>query len=255
MATLAVLLLASAVYAGPACWHKAEGPHGPYYYFGVGEPARKLVVDYATKRLRRAADLAPVVANGTFFAGARPLGDVVDSVGRRFHPDARRLRAQDGRMIDLGRRWGVGRLGGRLVVATGDQARDAGLEPFLGGGALLLLGGEDAVARNRPQRGVWGESFPSDILDEARGRTALGLKTGPDGAQRLILLSVPERSGMTAAETAAALRALGATEAVLFDGGGARGLSAKPPDGEELFEAPAEREDLNPTHVGLRDCR
>lgn len=252
---LAALLLAAAAQAGETCWHKGEGPRGPYYYFGVGEPAGKFVVDYGPKRLRRAADLAAVVANGTFFSGARPLGDVVDSEGRRFHPSERRLRAADGRMVDLGLRWGVGRLRGRLVVATGDQARDAGLEPFLGGGAALLLGGQDAVARNRPRRGVWGESFPADILDASRARTALGLKMGADGVQRLVLLSVPERSGMTAAEAAAALRALGATDAVLFDGGGARGLSARSEDGGRLFEAPAEREDLNPTRVGLRACR
>lgn len=103
----------------------------------------------------------------------------------------------------------------RLVPASGDPRWDA-IRQAIGGGPRLLSRGQFAA-------GTFAgfEGFPETLTNRRHPRTAIGVLD--DG--RIILLVVDGRRpshslGMTLLELAAALRRLGAVEAMNLDGGG-----------------------------------
>lgn len=247
MVLLPALLAGTALAAEPSCWRLVRlGGMLPSVVARIERPADNLVIALKPERFAQARRLGVVAANGTFFAGEVPMADVLDSEGREHHPYERLLRYSD-RVVDLGKRWALGRPRGKkkLAVVRGDQARET-MDLYLGGAAILLLKGEDRSADNAPRGRTPGESFPPDILQRRAARTLAGLTAGGE----LLLVGVPA-PGATPREAAKIMSDLGAEDAVMLDGGGAFGFAA----GEDADYSPAPREDLNPTHLAARACR
>lgn len=250
---LSALLIPALAFQGNAqevpCWSVGRTS----FTAVVDNPGRNFSVLFAPKTFPEVCAAGEVVVNGTFFSGQEPLGDVIEDGRAVSSPHPRRFKSST-RSVDLGKRWGVGLLKGAttLAVADGDSALST-MQTYLGGAGLLLKDGIDATADNRAVTGVWGPSFSrSDILDAERARTALGLRTGPDGRQQLIVLGLTEPPGASAESVAEKLKAMGATDAVFYDGGGAAGFAA----GGRCLKHPSNPgEDLNPTHIVIKACR
>ena len=219
----------------------------------VENPGANFSVLFAPKTFPEVCAAGAVVVNGTFFSGQEPLGDVIEDGKAVSSPRPRRFKSGP-RSVDLGKRWGIGLLKGTtvLAVADGDSALGT-MQTYLGGAGLLLKNGTDSTAADRPVSGEWGPSFPrSEILDAERARTALALRKGPDGRQQLIVLSLTEPPGASVESIAEKLKAMGAADAVFYDGGGAAGFAA----GGRCLKYPSNPgEDLNPTHIVLKACR
>lgn len=256
MKTSAVLIaavLAAVPAAAETCW----GPYKGFYSAVIADPGSNFRVDLGAKGFAKAARLGAVVTNGTFFSstpqGLAPLADAVVDGRAAARPPQDRMKASDGRLIDLAQRWGVGIDGaGAAKVYTGQQARAAGLSQFLGGGGLLVYGGRPTLDANRAEPGVWGPAFPPDVLSRTTGRTALGVRQ--DGA--LVVLHAPRSPGAGLAALAQAALELGAVEAVFYDGGKAAGFSAgKPGAPDHLLSSPHQAEDVNPSHLVFKACR
>ncbi len=233
----------------PPCWHEEPG----YYWARVQNPAANFTVLAEPKRMSEVCAAGVVVANGTFFAPGAPLGDVIVG-GASPYPlakDQRRLK-RGSRLVDLGKRWGIGVLKAvpLMGMADGDTALRT-MSVYLGGGGLLLSDGQDVSPLNASRSGEWGPSFPLDILDDERGRTAVGIKD-ENGRQALLIVSTKDSAHATVSALADIMKNLGATEAVFYDGGGARGYAA----GGKCLALPTNKgEDLNPTHIAIRACR
>lgn len=251
VAAFAVLLAwpAFSQEAGAPCWSVGATSFTAI----VDEPGKNFSVLAGPRTFAEVCRAGAVVANGTFFSGDEALGDVIVDGQAVAAPHPRRFRSGS-RSVDLGKRWGIGLLKGAttLAVADGDSALGA-MQTYLGGAGILLMEGVDVSSANRPIAGEWGASFSrSDILDAERARTVVGLRRGPDGRQQLILLSLAEPPGASVAQAAAKLKALGATEAVFYDGGGAAAFAA----GGACLKSPSNPgEDSNPTHIVLKACR
>ncbi|MDE2237806.1 MAG: phosphodiester glycosidase family protein [Elusimicrobia bacterium] len=267
MAAAAWALAARADIGPQRCWDKAYDRGVDYALAVIERPSDNLIVSYEPMRFWRARGLGTVVVNGTYFGQGQPMGDVLASDGREYHPRYRVLRPGDGRVVDLGRRWALGRLRGKgtLAIARDDEAIET-MDLYLGGGAILLLDGKDLSADNLPRGSTPGESFSPDMLSRPAARTAVGLRT-VDGRQQLLIVSAPQSAqsilsgdilrprGATLAGMAALMRRLGATDAVLFDGGGAAGFSAGDGGGGSIYWSPINAsENLNPTHLAARSC-
>ncbi|MBI3553184.1 MAG: phosphodiester glycosidase family protein [Elusimicrobia bacterium] len=233
----------------PACATTEPG----YYVAKIENPAENFGVMTESRVFGSVCGAGVLVTNGTFFMPGAALGDViVDGEIRRQPKGGGRRFKKDGRHIDLGKRWGVGVIKNSRVlgVADGDTALRT-MGTFLGGGGVLLSDGEDVSFLNESRAGQWGASFSRDILDDERGRTALGLKL-EEGRQVLLLVSTKNSAKATVPALAKLMKGLGATEAVFYDGGGALGFAA----GGECLEFPSNKgEDLNPTHIVIKACR
>ena len=240
------------------CWRVGAEVAGRVVdYAQVENPARNFTVLRAPKRFADVADAGVVVANGTFFASRlAALGDVLTPGAPPYAFPKRVIRTKDGRLVDLERRWGLGlrRDSGRLAVARGEDAA-AEMSTYLGGAGLLLAGGADASAQNWGDPETPGPNFPEEYRTRRAGRIALGVKE-VDGNQVLLVLAVPPEPGTTAPELAGIMRALGATDAVFYDGGGALGFAAGPPGAKDALILPTNPgEDENPTHIVIPACR
>ncbi|MBI4371744.1 MAG: phosphodiester glycosidase family protein [Elusimicrobia bacterium] len=239
----------------PKCW--AYDPNGRYIA-RIEDPTRNFSVLFGRRRLSETSGRGAVVVNGTFFWKKEPLGDVIEGGAPRYLLDGGRRRAVvwdesagAERRVDFGLRWGIGvdKESRRLFVLAGDQAVSEGMRTYLGGGGLLLKDGQDATALNRAVPGRWGPSFSAMLLDEPERRTALGIQNGPGRLQTLLV--VGSESRVTIAHLARVMQALGAEDAVFYDGGDAAGFAA----GGEVLIQPDPDEDLNPTHIILKACR
>jgi hypothetical protein len=218
----------------------------------IENPGTNFSILYEPRVFSTVCGAGAVVTNGTFFSGDEPLGDVIIGGQAVFSPHPRHFKAGS-RSVNIGARWGIGLLKGTtiLALADGDTALNT-MDTFLGGGAILLKAGEDAFAKNVSPSGEWGANFSrSDILDSERSRTALGLRT-VEGAQQLIVMSLKEPPGFTAATVAVKMKKLGVSDAVLYDGGGATAFAA----GGQCLAFPSNPgEDQNPTHIVIKACR
>jgi hypothetical protein len=223
------------------------------YLARVEDPAQNLSLLTEPRRFSEVCDAGVVVTNGTFFAPSQPYADVIVSGDVVYSPvgGGRRFK-RDERWVDLGRRWGIGVLKGSrsLAVADGDQALQT-METFLGGGGLLLEGGQDATSKDQPVADSYGPAFPADILERRTSHVALGLKTEA-GKQVLLVLVVKDPPGASIKELAALMKEQGAEDAVFYDGGGATGFAA---GGCCLVEPSNPGEDRNPTHIVIKACR
>lgn len=248
---LAVSLLAPA--PAPAAQDPCWAAQTDFYVAQIQNPARNFSVLFGPKRFSEVCAAGVVVTNGTFFGPAHPIADVISAGRVLYSPQGAARRFKNGeRAIDLGRRWGIGvaKGSGALSVSDGDSALKD-MQTFLGGGGLLLQAGQDATGRNLPQPGRYGPAFPEDILARRAARTALGLKDR-DGKQVLLVVSVKPDPGATVKQLARIMKALGASDAVFYDGGGAWGFAA----GGRCLEKPSNAgEDLNPTHLVMKACR
>lgn len=254
------ILLLSALLAAPAaaqetCWRENVSAGGLRLHAAV-VPASSFRPDFGAKTFVEASRLGLVVTNGTFFGsagGLEPLGDVVADGRALYRPERNRYTASDGRRIDLSLRWGLGvDGGGQAFVVTGAEARRLKLRQYLGGAGLLLSAGRDALAEDAQRAGDWGPAFPPGILEGSPARTAVGITL--DGA--LVVVQAPRPKGAALPALAAALRELGAVEAVFYDGGRASGFSAGAAgDAGRILSKPHPAEDLNPTHLVFTACR
>lgn len=251
-----LLLLAPLAWSGSpgTCWRIVEEEgRTAYYVTTVENPSVNFEIEYEPKTFGEARNRRDIVtaANGTFFSGPQPLGDVRDSQGREHHPQ-QRLLSKGVRLIDLGQRWALGRLKqGGFSVMTGDEAV-LRMDLYLGGGALLRLNGADQTASNVANPKAFAASFEDAVLEAKRSRTAVGIKT--DGAgQALLILHVPPSSGADIHDLARYMEDLGAQDAVMFDGGDAAAYSAGADGAQYLATFP--KRDLNPTHIFARACR
>lgn len=251
------LLLCAALSAAPAAGETCWGPYKGFYSAVIADPGANFRVDLGPKGFAAASRLGAVVTNGTFFAstpdGLAPLADAVVAGKPAARPSQDRVKASDGRLIDLAERWGIGvDATGAAKVYTGRQARQSSLSQFLGGGGLLVYRGRPALDANRAEPGVWGPSFAPDVLSRTTGRTALGVR----GDGSLLVLHAPRSPGSGLAGLAQAAIELGAVEAVFYDGGKAAGFSAgRPGRPDHLLSKPHAAEDVNPSHLVFKACR
>jgi len=253
---LAALIAPAPARAAGRCWERRVVAGRTADVAFVKDAARNLALDLGVKRFARARGLGLIVTNGTFFdQGARlALGDaIVDGALVQQYP-SRRLRTKDGRLVDLGLRWGLGvSTSGAPTAATGDEALTS-MRTFLGGGIVLLKGGVDRTADNEAVPGRYGASFSRAELERPGARTALGATA--DGTLVVVGLPFHPSSGWaTTRETAAIMRELGCVDAVLYDGGHAQGFAAGAA-GEpgSLDDPPEPVEDANPSHLVFKAC-
>lgn len=253
MTGLLLALALAAPAAAEPCWTEGARAGPLRVHLARVDPAR-LRVDYGARSWADGSRAGVVVTNGTFFGldpkgRLVPIGTVVSGGVARFSPSPLRITSRDGRLIDLDQRWGIGVDGaGRARVLTGAQARSAALREYLGGAGLLLSGGAERLTENAYTTGQFGPSFASDVLAGEAARTAAGITA----AGELLLVHAPHAS---LAELAAALKALGARDAVFYDGGGAAAFAAGPPGSRAIDEPPEKRHDRNPSRLVVTSCR
>lgn len=114
---------------------------------------------------------------------------------------------------------------GALRIARRDQLADEPTGDLLQAGPLLVAQGRVAYVDGQDREGfsVAAHQFDSDITDGRYPRAALAV-----AGERVLAVACDGRSrqdaGMTLGELAAALRALGATDALNLDGGGSASL-------------------------------
>lgn len=252
MLSLILLLAAIAPVAGAQdvpCWTIGRTS----FTASILDPGPKFSVVYGPKLFSDLCAAGDIVTSGTFFSGDEPMGDVIVASQTVFSPHPRRFRNAS-RRVDVGARWGIGLLKGTttLAILDGDTARGAA-EVYLGGAGLLLKDGADATKSDLSAEDDWGPGFSrSEDLDAEHARTAFGLTTAANGRQTLIVLSLTEPPGASAATAAALLKRLGAVDAVFYAGGGAAAFAA----GGVCVRPPLDpAQDLSPTHIVLKACR
>lgn len=225
----------------------------------IHAPERNFGFDLGAKYFDQAKDLGLVVSNGTFFkwlsdGGLQPLGRLIRDGREIYRPPQRRMVIADGRLVDLGLRWGMGIDAQGKPVAVRDQDADS-LRTFVGGGIILLKDGKDMSASNRAVAGRYGASFSDAELDDKTSRLAIGAR--PDGAMLVLYLPrSPSSDSGSMADVLQMMRDLGASDAVLYDSGRAAGFSAGAPgQDKDYYEAPDPAENLNPTHFVFSGCQ
>lgn len=254
-ALLAVALSAQAAPSGGGCWSAVPLDGKSARLAVIHSPERNFGFDFGAKYFSDAKDLGVVVTNGTFYTtGSRdlkPLGRLIRDGREVYAPPEPRFKTSDGRLVDLGQRWGIGVDADGKALAVRDE--DAGvMRAFVGGGIILLKDGQDLVESNRAVSGRYGASVPDAELDGRAARVAVGARA--DGA--LLVVFVPRgRDSATASDVRKMMSELGARDAVLYDGGHAAGFSAGlPGQDKDFYDPPDPVEDLNPTHLVFAGC-
>jgi hypothetical protein len=115
------------------------------------------------------------------------------------------------------------RFRGRLQIARRDALPAEPVGDLLQAGPLLLAGGEIALDGDAEGFSAGSRQFDSDITQGRYPRAALAV-----AGDRILAVACDGRAdreaGLTLAELAAALRDLGASDAINLDGGGSTSL-------------------------------